>query len=120
MAGRRRKRTKKQEITPLSTRIKKDDEVVVVAGSEKGKRGKVMHIDTDKNRIVVQGVKRIKRYQRPSQENPQGGEIELETGIHISNVMYYDSKLKKGVKLGRKVGSDGKKTRVTRPEGKEV
>ena len=99
------------------TKLKKDDEVIVISGSEKGKRGKIIHIDQEKGKVFVQGIKKKKKFQRPSQENPKGGSIEIETSIHISNVMYYDSKNKKGVRLGFK-SQDGKKTRVVRPEGR--
>ena len=102
------------------TRLHKDDEVIVIAGREKGKRGKVMFIDRAGERIVVQGVNRRKRFQRPTQENPQGGVLEIEAPLDVSNVMFYDAKLKKGVRLGYKVKDDGKKVRVVRPEGREV
>lgn len=100
-------------------KLKHEDEVVVVSGSQKGKRGKIMFIDRAKNRVFVQGVNKIKRFQRPTQENPQGGVIEIEASMNLSNVMFYDSKAKKGVKLGYRV-EGGKKVRVTRPEGREV
>ncbi|MBL8019439.1 MAG: 50S ribosomal protein L24 [Leptospirales bacterium] len=106
--------------TITSTKLKKDDEVIVVAGSQKGKRGKIMALDIKKARVVVQGVNRVKRFQRPSQENPKGGTVELEQSMPISNIMFYDSKAKKGVRLGYKIGPDGKKVRVTRPDGREV
>ena len=102
------------------TKLHKDDEVIVIAGREKGKRGKVMFVDRDGERIVVQGVNKRKRFQRPTQENPQGGVLEIEAALDISNVMYYDAKQKKGVRLGYKVKDDGKKVRVVRPEGREV
>ena len=102
------------------TRLKKDDEVIVIAGSEKGKRGKILHIDHLKSKVFVQGIKKIKRFQRPSQENPKGGVLEIESGINLSNVMFYDSKTKKGVRLGSKTTENGKKVRIMRPEGKEV
>ncbi|MDH5656949.1 MAG: 50S ribosomal protein L24 [Spirochaetia bacterium] len=100
-----------------TTKLRKDDEVIVIAGSEKGKRGKVLHVDAERSKIFIQGIKKVKKFQRPSQENPKGGILELESGIHLSNVMYYDSKNKKGVRLGSKK-ENGKKIRVTRPEGK--
>lgn len=103
-----------------SVKLKTGDEVVVVSGSQKGKRGKIMHIDRVKQRVFVQNVNKIKKFQRPTQENPQGGTIEIEAGLHISNIMFYDSKNKKGVRLGSKRSVDGKKARVTRPDGKEV
>jgi len=110
----------KQTENVFKTKLKLEDEVIVIAGSQKGKRGKVMFIDKARGRVFVQGVNKIKRFQRPSQENPQGGAIELESGIPISNVMFYDDKAKKGVRLGKKVNSKGEKVRVSRPSGKEV
>lgn len=99
--------------------LKAGDEVVVISGKEKGKRGKILHIDRANDRVYVEGVNKIKRFMRPSQENPQGGQIEIEAPMHLSNVLFYDSKKKKGVKLGKNV-EDGKRVRVTRPEGKTV
>lgn len=102
-----------------SVKLRRDDEVIVISGKEKGKRGKIMHIDKAANRVVVQGVNKRKRFQRPTQENPQGGVLEIEAPMQLSNVLFYDSKKKQGVRLGFTV-KDGKKLRVTRPEGKEV
>lgn len=101
-------------------RMKIDDEVIVVAGSQKGKRGKIMSVDRARNRVVVQGVNKRKRFQRPTQENPQGGVIELESSLHMSNVMLYDSKTKKGVRVSSGTGKDGKKSRVISGEGREI
>ncbi len=95
-------------------KLKIGDEVVVIAGREKGKRGEIMFIDKRRDRVVVQGVNKIKRFQRPTQENPQGGAIEVESGLHISNVMYYDSKSKQGRRLGYKTDDKGSKSRVMR------
>lgn len=95
------------------TKLKVNDEVIVISGKHKGKRGKIIYIDRLGERVIVQGVNLRKKYIRPSQENPQGGIVEVEAPIHISNVMYYDSKLKKGVRLGYKI-EDGKKIRVAR------
>lgn len=102
------------------SRLRKDDEVIVVAGREKGKRGKIMFVDRNSNRAVIQGINMNKRFQRPTQENPKGGVLEMEAPIHISNIMFYDSGLKKGVRLGVKRNTEGKNIRVTRPAGKEV
>lgn len=114
----------KKEIVPVEVakhtrvKLKAGDEVVVIAGREKGKRGEIMFIDKRRDRVIVQGVNKIKRFQRPTQENPQGGVIEIEQGLHISNVMYYDSKAKKGRRLGYKVDGDNK-SRVMRAPGGE-
>lgn len=67
--------------------VKKGDEVVVIAGSEKGKRGKIIAVNTGKQRVIVEGVQMIKRHTRKSQDNPQGAIVEREGTVHISNVM---------------------------------
>ena len=109
---------KNQEKKFRPTKLRLEDEVVVIAGKEKGKRGSILFIDKAGDRVVVQGVNRVTRFQRPTQENPQGGQIEVEMPIHISNVQYYDSKAKQGVRIG--VKKDGKnKIRLTRKAGEE-
>ena len=67
--------------------VKKGDEVVVIAGTEKGKRGKVIEIQRDKQRAIVEGIKLIKRHTRKNQNNPQGAIIEREGTVHLSNLM---------------------------------
>ena len=67
--------------------VKKGDEVVVIAGAEKGKRGKIIAVDSGKQRVIVEGVKMIKKHMRKNQDQPQGAIIEREGTIHISNVM---------------------------------
>ena len=100
-------------------KLKKDDEVICIAGKEKGKRGKVLAFDKKRDRLVIEGLNKRKRYLRPSQENPKGGVIEVEAPMHISNVMLYDSKKKKGVRTGVSIVK-GKKVRVSKPDGKEI
>ena len=70
--------------------VKKGDEVVVIAGTERGKRGKVISVLTAKQRVIVEGVKMIKKHQRKSQQHPQGAIIEREGSVHISNLMLAD------------------------------
>lgn len=67
--------------------VKKGDEVVVIAGAEKGKRGKIIKIESTKQRVIVEGVRMIKKHMRKNQQQPQGAIIEREGTIHISNVM---------------------------------
>lgn len=67
--------------------MKKGDEVVVIAGTERGKRGKVITLLTAKQRVIVEGVNMIKKHQRKSQQHPQGAIVEREGSVHISNVM---------------------------------
>ena len=66
--------------------VKKGDEVIVLAGKEKGKSGKIIHVMTDKQRVVVEGLQMIKKHTRKSQQNPNGAIVEREGSIHISNV----------------------------------
>jgi len=96
-------------------KLKKDDEVIVISGSreDKGKKGKILSIDKKRDRVYVSGINKKKKFVRPTQENPQGGEIEIERSIHISNVMLYDSKEKKGVRIGFDTSSK-KKERISR------
>ena len=70
--------------------VKKGDEVVVLAGAEKGKRGKIIAVSPKKNRAIVEGLKMIKRHTRKSQDHPQGAIVEREGTIHLSNVMKAD------------------------------
>jgi large subunit ribosomal protein L24 len=70
--------------------VKKGDEVVVISGAEKGKRGKVIAVEAKKERVIVEGVRMIKKHMRKSQQTPQGSIIEREGTIHISNVMAAD------------------------------
>jgi large subunit ribosomal protein L24 len=75
--------------------VKKGDEVVVIAGSEKGKRGKIIYVNTAKQRVTVEGLKMMKKHMRKSQQNPNGAIIDREGSIHISNLVKaekYDAK----------------------------
>ena len=67
--------------------VKKGEEVVVIAGSEKGRRGKILEVNTSKQRVLVEGLKMIKRHTRKNQSHPQGAIVEREGTIHISNLM---------------------------------
>jgi len=98
----------------MSARIKKDDQVVVISGKEKGKTGKVLEIVGD--RVMIEGLAQIKRHLKPgrSQQNPQGGIVEKNGTIHASNVMPIDPKTKKGTRVRVKVLGDGKKVRVAK------
>lgn len=87
----------------MASRLKRGDDVVVISGAHKGKRGKIMEIHSQKNRVVIEGVNLIKRHTRKSQDNPDGGIIEREGSIHISNVMQYETYKAKREKKGLKV-----------------
>jgi large subunit ribosomal protein L24 len=95
--------------------IHKNDTVKVIAGNARGKTGKVLKVFPEKERIIVEGVNIIKRHTRPSQKNPQGGIIQREETIHVSNVMLLDPKSNEPTRVGAKVVKDettGKKRRM--------
>ena len=93
-------------------RIKKDDNVKVIAGNYKGQTGRVLKLIRDKNRALVEGINKVKKHMRPTQDNPQGGIVEKEMSIHLSNLMLLDKT--KPVKVGFKVLDTGKRVRVNR------
>lgn len=100
--------------------IRAGDTVYVVAGKEKGKTGKVLRIDRNAEKAFVEKLNIIKRHSRPTQKNPAGGIIEKEAGIHVSNLMLYDSEGNRPVKVGYRTGEDGNKVRYNRRTGKEI
>ena len=106
--------------TPIKTKLRVDDEVVVIAGKNKNQRGRIILVDRKKGRVIVQGVNKRKRFQRPTQENPKGGVIEVEAPLHISNVQYYDSKTKKPSRIKAGADKNGKKVRVSVKSDKEL
>jgi large subunit ribosomal protein L24 len=101
----------------MTARIKKDDEVVVISGRDKGTRGRVLKVFPDKDRVLVEGVGRVRKHQKPNQTNPQGGIIEKDMPIHVSKVMLLDAKTGKPTRIRMGVDSDGKKVRVTVKSG---
>ena len=100
-------------------RVKKGDTVVVIAGKDKGKKGTVTKVFTKANRVLVEGVNIITKHQKPTAMNPQGGIINKEAPIHISNVMPVDPETGKGTRVRFEV-KDGKKVRVSVKSGKEI
>jgi large subunit ribosomal protein L24 len=100
--------------------IRKNDTVVVIAGREKGKRGKVLFVVPAKARVVVEHVNMIKRHQRPTQKLRQGGIIEREGPLHVSNVMLVCGKCDKPTRVGVQVLADGRRARVCRRCGEMV
>ena len=89
----------------LKFHVKKGDDVVIIAGTEKGKRGKIIEVQRGKQRAIVEGVKMIKRHTRKSQQNPQGAIIEREGTVHISNLMLGSKFDARATKRGATAGS---------------
>jgi large subunit ribosomal protein L24 len=91
--------------------VRKGDSVVITAGKDKGKKGNVLQAMPKEGKVIVEGVNVIKRHSKPNKANPQGGIIEREAAVHVSNAMPYCSKCGKGVRIAKKVLSDGTKVR---------
>lgn len=88
--------------------VKKGDEVKVIAGNEKGKEGRILAVFPEKERVLVEGINMRVHHDQPTQENPQGGRIEREVAIHVSNVMVIDPSTGEPTRIGRKrIEEDG-------------
>jgi large subunit ribosomal protein L24 len=94
-------------------RVRKNDNVVVISGKNKGARGKVLKVLVEEDRVIVEGVGRAKRHTKPTQKLPQGGIIEKELPIHVSKVMLIDPKNDKPTRVRTGSDKDGKKVRVS-------
>lgn len=101
-------------------KIKTGDTVKVISGHYKGTIGEVKAVDKKNNKVIVEGVNMIKKSEKPTQANPDGGIIEREAPIDASNVAFYDEKAKAAVKLGWKLDDKGGKVRVNKKSGKEI
>ena len=96
-------------------KIRKNDMVMVISGNARGKTGKVLKVFPERERLIVEGVNIIKRHTRPNQKNPQGGILQREGTIHVSNVMLLDPKTNEATRVGTKIVKDestGKKRRM--------
>jgi large subunit ribosomal protein L24 len=96
----------------MARHVKKGDMVEIVAGDHKGATGRVLRVIPDKNKVVVQGHNIVKKHVRPSRKNPQGGRINVEQPIHISNVLPVNPKTSRSSKVYYQVSEDGAKRRV--------
>lgn len=100
-------------------RIKKGDKVKVITGAYKGTIGEVTKAFPKEDKVIVEGVNMVKKHLRPTQQNPDGGIVEKEAKIHVSNVMLYDQKAKQASRVKYEM-KDGKKVRVYKKSGAEV
>ena len=99
-------------------KFKKNDSVKVISGSYKGQTGRVLKIITKNNRVLVEGINKVKKHMKPSQDNPQGGIDEKDMSIHASNLMLRDKS--KPVKVGFKVLESGKRVRINKKNGNTI
>ena len=97
--------------------IKKNDKVIVLAGKEKGKIGNVLKVDSEKGCVVVEKVNMVKRHTRPGGKSAQGGIVEKEAPIHVSNLMVVCSKCAEPARIGKRILEDGSKVRVCKKCG---
>jgi len=102
-------------------KIRKNDQVLVIAGRDRGKKGRVLSVNPEKSRVIVEGVAMMKRHTKPNpQKNVKGGIVEREAGIHVSNVMLVDPDSSSPTRIGYTVHDDGTKSRISRKSGTVV
>ena len=106
----------------MGMKLKRDDNVIVISGKDKGKTGKVIRVEPSKDRVYVEGVNIIKRHTRPNPARPnaQVGVIEREGPVHVSNVALLDPKDRKATRVGTRRTEGGKRMRVTKRSGTEI
>ncbi|HAX90624.1 MAG TPA: 50S ribosomal protein L24 [Rhodospirillaceae bacterium] len=104
----------------VKMKIKKNDNVVVLTGKDKGKTGMVKAVFPKDNRVLVVGINRVTRHTKPSQTDPQGGRKQIEAPIHASNVALIDPKDSKATRVGIKTTKDGAKVRYAKRSGEVI
>lgn len=101
-------------------RLKQDDRVVVIAGRDKGRQGRILKVLREENRVIVEGINVVRRHQSPTPQNPEGGIIEKELPIHASNVMLWDDEAEAPTRVRYELDDEGKKIRVAKKSGKAL
>lgn len=104
----------------MARHVKKGDVVVIIAGDDKGKTGEILRLFPDRGKVLVQGVNRVYKHLRKSREHPQGGRIQKEMPIDISNVLPLDPKTSQPTRVGFKINEDGAKERIARKSGESL
>ena len=99
-------------------KIKKGDTVQIISGNDVGKSGRVIKVFPSKEKIIVEGLNMVKKHARPTQENPQGGIMEKEAAIHISNVMFVSGS--QPTRIGYRILDDGKKVKFSKKSGEVI
>jgi len=101
-------------------RIRKGDTVLVISGNEKGQRGRVLQVIRDSNRLIVEGIRMMKRHTKPTQRDPQGGIVEREASFNASNVMIIDPKTDEPTRVRKKKLEDGSMVRLSAKSGEMI
>ena len=104
----------------MARKIRKGDTVQVIAGDDKGKVGRVLSVDETKRRVIVEKVNFVKRHTKARSAASQGGILEREAPLHLSNVMLYDDKAGRGTRIGTRVLPDGTRERISRASGETI
>jgi large subunit ribosomal protein L24 len=100
--------------------IKKGDTVIIITGESKGQKGRVLEINRDKNKAIVEGVNMVSKHTKPNAKAPQGGIIKKEAPVHISNMMLVDPTTGKPTRIGRKLNDKNKLVRFSKKSGEEI
>jgi large subunit ribosomal protein L24 len=101
----------------MARRIRKGDIVQVIAGDDRGKTGRVLSVDPDSNRVIVENVNFVKRHTKARKQGMKSGIIEKEAAIHLSNVLPFDAKMQRGTRVGARKLPDGSSERISRASG---
>ena len=104
----------------MARHVKKGDRVVVIAGDDKGKVGEVLRVDPGASKVLVQGINRVYRHLRPSRKHPQGGRIQKEMPISISNVLPVDPQTNRPTRVAFRIAEDHSKLRVAKQSGRPL
>lgn len=104
----------------MARHIVKGDMVKIISGDDRGKTGEVMLVYPSRDKVLVQGVNRVYKHMRPSRKHPQGGRIQKEMPVHISNVLPVDPKSGQATRVGVRVNADGSKERIARKSGESL
>ena len=101
-------------------KLKKGDTVMVISGNYKGKSGRVLSVDAETERLLVEGVNMVKKHTKPNAKNNKGGILKKESSLNISNLMLVDPKLNQPTRVGRKYNEKGKLVRYSKKSGEEI
>jgi large subunit ribosomal protein L24 len=100
--------------------IKKGDTVMVITGVSKGQKGRILEVDRDKDRAIVEGVKMVSKHTKPNAKSPQGGIVKKEAPVHISNLMLIDPASGKPTRIGKRLNDKNKLVRYSKKSGEEI
>ena len=104
----------------MAMKLRKGDTVMVIAGDDKGKKGRVLSVDEAKQRLIVENVNFVKRHTKARKQGAKSGIIEKEAPIHISNVLLFDPRSDRGTRVGVRVLPDGRRERISRASGETI